>query len=380
MIPLGLIVTNFLKFVCSVYNNFTKQLYNLIKKGALVKSLAQWFFIFCLAVPIFAGKTSLQKGDLVMHEVKKEIYLAGGCFWGVEGYFKQLDGILDTDVGYINGKSDTTSYYELKSSDHAEALHIKYDVSKISLAEILVHFFRVIDPTSLNKQGNDMGRQYRTGIYYTDKEDVKTVEAFLHSAQKRYSKPIVVEVEELKNFVVAEEYHQDYLAKNPGGYCHIDLDLAKKPLHKQEIFKKPSKEELLKKLTPIQFSVTQESATERPYTSEYDKFDKKGIYVDVVSGKPLFSSTDKFDAGCGWPSFSKPIVQGVISYENDSSHGMSRTEVRSSLADSHLGHVFDDGPKNKGGLRYCINGASLRFVPLEEMEKEGYSEFIPYVK
>ncbi len=310
-------------------------------------------------------------------KVMREIYLAGGCFWGVEGYFSQIKGVNDTDVGYANGKSKTTNYEMLKSSDHAEALHLKYDKNQISLEEILMHFMRLIDPTSLNKQGNDIGRQYRTGIYFTDKNDEKIIKEFLALKQKDYKKPIVIEVESLKNFVKAEEYHQDYLAKNPNGYCHIDLNLAKKPLF-DDRFIAPSDEELKKKLSKISYEVTQKNATERPFSSEYDKFDKKGIYVDIVSGKPLFSSSDKFDAGCGWPSFSKPIVNDAVSYKQDNSHGMSRTEVRSTT--SHLGHVFDDGLKEKGGLRYCINGASLKFIPYEKMKEQGYEEFMIFVK
>ncbi len=312
--------------------------------------------------------------------VTKEIYLAGGCFWGVEGYFKQLGGVIKTDVGYANGKGESATYKDLKKSGHAETVHIVYDVAKIDLAELLLHYFRVIDPTSVDKQGNDVGRQYRTGIYYTDPADLATVKSFFAMEQKKLSKPIAVEVEPLKNYVKAEDYHQDYLGKNPHGYCHVDLGLAKEPLFDDAPFKKPQNEVLKRELSPIAYKVTQENATEKPYSSEYDKMNKKGIYVDVVSGKPLFSSSDKFDAGCGWPSFSKPITTDAIDYKADKSHGMERTEVRSRVGDSHLGHVFTDGIKEKGGLRYCINGAALKFIPLEEMEKKGYGKFLPFVK
>ena len=169
-------------------------------------------------------------------------------------------------------------------------MKIVYDASKVSLQELLAHYFRIIDPTSLNKQGNDAGRQYRTGIYYVDDSMIKEIQSFVKFMQKKYSRPIVVEVEKLKHFILAEDYHQDYLQKNPGGYCHIDLTLALKPLYDESKFKVPSKEELKKSLKPIQFSVTQEKATERPFTSEYDKFDAEGIYVDITTGKPLFSS------------------------------------------------------------------------------------------
>ncbi len=198
--------------------------------------------------------------------------------------------------------------------------------------------------------------------------------------QKKYSKPIVIEVGALQNFILAEDYHQDYLDKNPGGYCHIDLNLARKPLYDESRFKTPSKAELKKKLTDEQYLVTQEKATERPFTSKYDQFEGKGIYVDIVTGKPLFSSTDKYDAGCGWPSFTKPITTQALQYLDDRSHGMQRIEVVSLTGGAHLGHVFDDGPQAKGGKRYCINGASLRFVALENMETEGYGDYIPYVR
>lgn len=310
--------------------------------------------------------------------MKKEIILAGGCFWGVEGYFQQIDGVLDTTVGYVNGRVEETSYYELKETDHAEAVKIVYDSSVLPLEELLEHYLRIIDPKSLNRQGNDIGRQYRTGIYYEDRKDLPIIEKRLNLLREEIGE-IAIEVEEVRNFVVAEDYHQDYLVKNPGGYCHIDLSLAKKPLEKK-IYHKPSQEELRKKLSFIQYDVTQNAGTEHPFTSEYNDNYEKGIYVDIVSGEPLFLSTDKFDAGCGWPSFSRPIKKDLVNYKKDYSHNRIRTEVRSAQADSHLGHVFEDGPKELGGLRYCINGAALRFVPLEKMEEEGYGDWIPYVE
>ncbi len=306
-----------------------------------------------------------------------EIYLAGGCFWGMQGYFAQLNGVLKTQVGYANGKSNTTSYKKIAQTDHAEALWVQFDPNKISLEDLLEHFFRVIDPTSINKQGNDVGRQYRSGIYYVDKAHKKVIENFITLKQKLFTKPIVIEVEALKNYAAAEEYHQEYLRKNPRGYCHIDLSLAKKPLEKKQ---KPSKDELKKRLSKLSYDVTQNHATERAFSSPLNTMKKKGIYVDVVSGKALFSSSDKFDSGSGWPSFTKPIDERAVGFKQDKSHFMTRTEVHSSDANSHLGHVFNDGPKDKGGMRYCINGAALRFIPLEQMKAEGYEEYIKFVK
>lgn len=314
-------------------------------------------------------------------EQMKEIYLAGGCFWGMEGYFERIKGVKSTQVGYANGKSDKTSYYELKNTGHAETLLIKYDESEISLKDILAHFWRVIDPYSINRQGNDVGTQYRSGVYFSDKNDESVIKEFLNAKQEQdKSKKIAIELEALKNFVVAEEYHQKYLDKNPGGYCHIDLNLANEPLHDDSRFKVPSRDELKLKLSPQVYEITQNKGTERAGTSPLDKHYEKGIYIDAVTKKPLFASTDKYDSGSGWPSFTKPITSESIEYKKDLSHGMNRIEVSARLGGTHLGHVFNDGPSDKGGLRYCINGASLEFIPLEKMDELGYGEYKQYVK
>ena len=310
---------------------------------------------------------------------KGEIYLAGGCFWGVEGYFKKIPGVLDTSVGYANGNTSDTNYEKIASPGHSETVKIFYDKDKVSLQDILEYYFRIIDPTSVNKQGNDVGSQYRTGIYYTNENDKLIIDEILRQKQENYKKKIAVEAEPLKNFVLAEDYHQDYLDKNPGGYCHINISLANKPLYSKSIGINKDKNTLKDKLTEDQYKVTQENETEKAFSSEYDNFDEAGIYVDVVTGEPLFSSKDKYDAGCGWPSFTKPI-DANIDYKDDKTYGMERVEVRSKKGDSHLGHVFNDGPKDKGGVRYCINGAALRFVPLSKMEEEGYGEYIDKVK
>lgn len=309
-----------------------------------------------------------------------EIYLGGGCFWGTQGYFDLINGVVYSEVGYANGISDQTSYNQIARTDHAEVVRLKFDANRVDINEILEHYFRIIDPFSINKQGNDIGRQYRTGIYYSDDKLKSVIEDFISRKQAKFAKPIAVEIEPLKNYIKAEEYHQKYLDKNPNGYCHIDLNLASKPLYDESKFKIPSLSELKEKLSDLAFKVTQEKATERPYSSQYDKFDERGIYVDIVSKKPLFSSSDKYDAGCGWPSFTKPITTDAASYHRDLSHGMERIEVTSRQSGSHLGHVFDDGPIDKGGLRYCINGASLEFIPYDEMDKRGYSEYKVYVK
>ena len=308
------------------------------------------------------------------------IYLAGGCFWGVEEYFSRVPGVLDAVSGYANGKGDTTNYQLLHATDHAETVKVTYDPNKISLDKLLQYYFRVIDPTSINKQGNDRGRQYRTGIYYQNEQDKAVIEAALKTLQSKYQVPIQIEVEPLKNYVEAEEYHQDYLKKNPNGYCHIDIKKADEPLIDDKKYPKPSDAELKQKLTALQYDVTQGKHTERSFSNEYwDNF-APGIYVDITTGEPLFSSKDKFESGCGWPSFTKPIAAEVAEYQKDNSFNMTRIEVLSRSGHAHLGHVFDDGPRDKGGLRYCINSASIKFIPLDEMEKQGYGDLIPFVK
>ena len=326
---------------------------------------------------------SSKKGNNKMKDydisASKVIYLAGGCFWGLEAYMQKLNGVEDAISGYANGKTENPSYYDLKTSGHAETVKVLYNPEIISLEDILAHYLRVVNPVSINKQGNDVGTQYRTGIYYTDEADKAIIENILAKEQTKHDKPIAIEVEPLRQFYEAEEYHQDYLEKNPGGYCHIDLSLADKPLDKDEEpvidssrYIKPSDEELKKNLTDIQYDVTQNSATERAFSHEYHDSFKRGIYVDITTKEPLFSSTDKFESGCGWPSFSKPISKDVVKYFEDNSHFMHRTEVRSRSGNAHLGHVFNDGPKELGGQRYCINGASLEFIPYDEMDEKGY--------
>jgi len=219
-----------------------------------------------------------------------------------------------------------------------------------------------------------------TGVARIMLKDKQIALNAIKEEQKKYSKPIVIEVEKLKRFDKAEEYHQDYLKKNPNGYCHINLNKASEAIIDEKKYQKPSDDVLKEKLSTLECQVTQEAATERAFTHEYYKNQEDGIYVDITTGEPLFSSKDKYDAGCGWPSFTKPIATEVVNYKKDSSHGMNRVEVRSRAGEAHLGHVFEDGPRDKGGLRYCINGASLRFIPYDKMDEEGYGEFKKYVK
>ena len=332
----------------------------------------------------------------------KTIFFAGGCFWGIQHLFSLVPGVTDAISGYANSRVAQPTYREVctGATGAAETVKVDYDPDCVSLPQLIDLYLHAVDPTSLNRQGNDRGTQYRTGIYYTDLTDAATVAGAMASLDRRLGGRLAIEYCKLENFYPAEDYHQDYLDKNPGGYCHVNPALFKfaKTLGNPSCATPPEGERdtpseahtprfsrldnatLRATLTPLQWEVTQNAATERPYTNEYDREFSPGIYVDVTTGQPLFVSSDKYDSGCGWPAFTRPISNDVIDNQVDTSHGMVRTEVRSSLSGAHLGHVFPDGPKSEGGLRYCINSASLRFIPLADMAAEGYADYIKYVK
>lgn len=381
-------------------------------KKSLVVILTGLFIITVMAAISGCGReltmntnNAESKGKIVNRPVQpqldpkhREIWLAGGCFWGLEAYLDKLDGVVYADVGYANGNTENPTYEQVcySNTGHAEAVYVQYDPQRIDLATLLAYFFKVVDPTSLNRQGNDRGAQYRSGIYYRDPADKTTIDQVVASEQKKYSAKIVTEVVPLRNYYVAETYHQKYLAKNPNGYCHIDLtSLDKDPMNKVNVkaktdkqsetavaktYQKPAPEEIKKKLTDLQYQVTQKAGTESPFNNEYWNNHEPGLYVDVVTGEPLFSSRDKFDSGTGWPSYTRPIARDSVVIRTDKSFGMERVEVISGVGGSHLGHLFNDGPADQGGLRYCMNSASLRFIPLEKMAEAGYAEFIPLVK
>jgi len=314
-----------------------------------------------------------------------KIYLAGGCFWGLEKYISNIKGVTSTQVGYANGKTPHPTYEEVcnQNTGHAETVKVHYDSDKIKLPFLLDLFFDAIDPTSVNRQGGDRGTQYRTGIFYTEESDLPVIRASLTDLQKRFDKPVAIIAEPLINFFPAEEYHQKYLDKNPGGYCHIGSDKFSKAansLVNPADYILPDTAELESKLSGMQFNVTRKGETEPPFQNELWNHFQPGIYVDITTGEPLFSSSDKFESGCGWPSFSKPIDPRVVKEKSDSSFHMIRTEIRSRVGDAHLGHVFEDGTREAGGLRYCINSASLRFVSRDQMEKEGYGYLLDLVK
>jgi peptide methionine sulfoxide reductase msrA/msrB len=310
---------------------------------------------------------------------KQQLVVAGGCFWGMERYLQGVDGVVATKVGYAQSQKDNPSYEEVCSgaSDAVEAVEVEFDSTKVSLRTLVLLFLDVIDPFTVDRQGNDVGRQYRSGLYWIEgmqSEQEGVFRLALQELAEREGRSPVVEVEALRNFFPAEQYHQDYLNKNPGGYCHISIAKIHNVANRQRYI------ERIWKLDREQYEVTQHAATEMPFHNAYDHTFEPGIYVDVVSGEPLFLSTDKFDSGCGWPAFSKTISPDVVTEHSDHTiPGRPRTEIRTAGTQIHLGHVFDDGPADRGGLRYCMNSASLRFIPKQDMEQEGYGKYLDAV-
>ena len=282
-----------------------------------------------------------------------------------------------SEVGYANGDSGQASYRTIGSTGHAETVYLVYDPDILPLKDIITYFYSIINPVSLNKQGNDIGSQYRSGIYYVNERDRQIIEQVTAEVQKKYPKKIVTEIEPLENFITAEEYHQNYLDNNPGGYCHIILEDApnQKPRILASAYPLPDEDELADNLSDQQFAITQNSATEAPFDNAYWDNEEPGLYVDIVTGEPLFASYHKFESQCGWPSFTRPIDWDVVTYHTDQTLTMTRTEVRSRSGDSHLGHVFNDGPVAEGGLRYCINSGALKFIHQDDLAEAGYGEF-----
>jgi peptide methionine sulfoxide reductase msrA/msrB len=341
-----------------------------------------------------------EKGEVV--ETQTAV-MGTGCFWCVEQDFKKVHGVTDVISGYAGGTTENPTYETYAAGGHREVVRITYDPGVVSFGNLVEHVIKYGDPTDGGGSFFDRGEQYAPVVFYNSDEERDEALTVIRriDEMKVYPKPIAIDVLPLSLFWPAEAYHQDYGENNPIRYNyyragsgrsafikkHWDDDAhefiaSEKPKRENaddmsgttkpwENFVKPSEEELRTRLSSLQYDVTQEEGTERAGTSEYDKFYEPGIYVDVVSGEPLFSSRDKYDSGTGWPSFVKPITDGAVTLHVDKRLFTTRTEVRSRYADSHIGHVFDDGPSDRGGKRYCMNGAALSFISKADMEKEG---------
>lgn len=323
--------------------------------------------------------TRVMEGEHIMTHTELATF-AGGCFWCMVEPFDERPGVLKVISGYTGGTVENPTYEEVCSNTtgHVEAVQITFNPKIMPYKKLVETFWQQIDPTDSGGQFNDRGESYQTAIFYHNDEQRQIAEKSKRAleASGKFNQPIVTPILPAKPFYPAEEEHQNYYKKQPFHYRLYKKGSGREDFIKRYWQEKPDKETLKKRLTPLEYTVTQENGTEPPFQNEYWDNDREGIYVDIISGNVLFSSQDKFDAGCGWPSFTKPVDPYELVEKTDTSHGMIRTEVRSRQSDAHLGHVFNDGPKDKGGLRYCINSAAMRFIPKENMADEGYADYL----